>query len=316
MFNRYWREFPWWFQLLQFVIMIFIFLGFALVLTYLLIPRLTEIPLQEITNITEHSQRGQIDAVLMMQFLMSLFAFTVPPLLFAYAAHPSLLAYLGLRPPGKSGHWLLSALLILSALPIMLAMTAWLQQYDFGESVKKAQEQNDNLMKGLMKMNNIGDFLKAFVVLAILPAVGEELFFRGIVMRLGAKIIRVPVIYIILSAVLFAWAHSNIYGLPAIFMAGLILGSIYYLTGSIWCSILAHLINNGLQIVLMFMANDNATIKGMTESNDVPWQFLVIGIPIFLITSYLLWKSRTPLPANWSDDYAGEKTESTDNFAA
>lgn len=316
MFNRYWREFPWWLQLLQFVLMTGIFFGFATIIAYLLVPGLTGVPLTEVPKVNEHSSRIHIDALLLFQFITSLLAFAIPPFLFAYVSHPKPSAYLGLRRPGKTLHWLLSALLILSALPVMLALTAWLQEFDFGASVKKAQEQNDTMMKGLLQMGTAADFLKTFLVLAILPAVGEELFFRGIVMRMGAKIIKSPFIYIGVSAILFAWMHSNIYGLPAIFMAGAVLGTIYYLTGSIWCSILAHLINNGLQIILSYMANTNNTLKAIVNSNEVPWYLPVTGLVVFSLSFIALRKTRTPLPANWADDFTDEKPESTDNFTA
>jgi uncharacterized protein len=314
MFNRYWREFPWMLQVFQFIVMVFIFLGFAGVLSNMLITRLTGFELADIANLTTDISRPQANAMLLSQFIIAGSAFLIPPFLFAYITHPKPKWYLGLRAPGKQVQWALVVLVMLGAMPVMISLGNWMSHFDFGTSVKAAQEKNDLMMKGLLQMPTFSDFLKTFLVLAILPGVSEELFFRGIIMRFGAQKMRNIILPILISAALFAWSHSNIYGLPSIFLAGMLLGGIYYLTGSIWCSILAHILNNGLQIILMYMANGNAAVKTAMDSNELPWYFPVAGLVVFAVSFYLLWKNRTPLPASWTNDFADEKPASTGNF--
>lgn len=75
---------------------------------------------------------------------------------------------------------------------------------------------------------------------------------------------------------------------------------------------LAHLLNNGLQIILIYVGGQNKTLKNIVDGNQLPWQIIVAGIVLFAVSFYMLWKKRTPLSENWSDDFAGEKRE--DNF--
>ncbi|RYD55122.1 MAG: CPBP family intramembrane metalloprotease [Sphingobacteriales bacterium] len=316
MFNRYWREFPWWLQVLQFFIMVFIFLGFFTIISALVLPRVTGVTLASVINISETASVKEINALLIFQFLYATFLFIIPTLLFAYVAHPSPGKYLGLTAPRKPFHWILSILILLSILPTFLAITNWLSQFDFGASLKEMQEKNEKLSRLFLTMPTFGEFLKTFLVLAIMPAVSEELFFRGMVMRFAAKKFKNPVFPILISAILFAWLHSNIYGLPSIFAAGVLLGIIYHLTGSLWCSILAHMVHNGLQVALYYISNNNPAFRAILDNNEVPISFVVVGLAIFGLCIFLLWKSRTPLAKNWADDFAGEKPESTDNFTA
>ena len=101
--------------------------------------------------------------------------------------------------------------------------------------------------------------------------------------------------------------HSNPYGMLSIFLAGLLLGGIYYLTGSLWCSIAAHACYNGLQIFLTYAAKASPTLKVIEETSSVPLSWVITGTIVFASVFYLMWKNRTPLPNNWSEDYTPEE---------
>lgn len=315
MINRYWREYPWLLQGVLFISMLLIFFGFS-ALALQLVLRMTGMSLADVTTLAPGTPREQVNVFLLVQGITSVFAFLIPPLLFANVAHPRPSWYLGLRRPGKPLHWLLAVVIILSALPFMLQISVWIGQIDFGPAIKKEQENVDAMMKELMNIGGFRDFIIAFIVLAIIPGISEELFFRGIVMRFAAQKAHNIWLPIAISAAIFAFFHSNPYGLPGIFIAGALLGTIYYLTGSLWCSILAHMVHNGIQIVMNYWANGDPAAKEAMNSNVLPWYLPAGGLIILSASLYILWKNRTPLPQNWTDDFADEKPESRDNFTA
>src|ERR1039458_7963457 len=108
-------------------------------------------------------------------------------------------------------------------------------------------------MSSFLNMPTFAAFIRAFIVMAIIPAVGEEMFFRGIMLRFTKKLTRNMVFSVIFTATVFALSHTNIYGFISIFLAGVLLAVIYNLTGSLWCSIVAHLFFNGFQIVVSYL---------------------------------------------------------------
>ena len=108
---------------------------------------------------------------------------------------------------------------------------------------------------------------------------------------------------VLLTAGVFALAHSQVYGLISIFLAGVLLAVIYNLTGSLWCSILAHLFFNGTQIILSYAGNNNAAIKQYMNNTEIPYYLVIGGAAVFCISFYLLIKNKTPLPPNWTNDY-------------
>lgn len=86
-----------------------------------------------------------------------------------------------------------------------------------------------------------------FITIALVPAFCEEFLFRGLIlsnlMPYGKGLA------IIISSVLFGLMHGNFYQFLYTTVAGIILGVIYVMTDSIWCSVLLHMINNSMSIL-------------------------------------------------------------------
>ena len=199
---------------------------------------------------------------------------------------------------------------MLGAMPVLDKIqesVSYINFGSYGKQVKAAQEVSDNMTNAFLTMNSFGSFVKVFCIMAIVPALGEELFFRGVLMRFARQRSLNMVFPILFTAAVFSFTHSNIYGYLSIFLAGVLLAVIYNLTGSIWCSILAHLSFNGMQVILSYMGNHNAGVKTFMASSSVPVYLVLGGAVVFGLSFYLLLKNKTPLPANWSDNFTIEE---------
>ncbi len=282
-------------------------MGFISFMVITLLSKLTPFTLAQITVIDEHSPVSLVNTALIVQGVFSLFVFLAPAGLFAYLAHPEPLPYLGLRAPGKKIQLLLVILIMLGAIPVLEMIGGLISRINFGADVKASQEANDQMQNAFLNMPDFTSFLRVFIIMAIVPALGEEMFFRGVLLRFAKKRMRSMVFPILFTALVFAAAHSNVYGLLSIFLAGILLAVIYNLTGSLWCSIVAHLVFNGSQIVLAYAGGNNATSKAMADSSAVPYYLAAAGAVVFGISFYFLLKNKTPLPTNWTDDFPPEE---------
>jgi uncharacterized protein len=307
---QYFRSYSRGRQLTFFMILVFsMFLAASLFLNGVM-AKAFGVTITQIEGITENSSDSLVRVAMFAQAISSIIIFLVPGLLFAYLAHPSPRRYLGLVRPGKPVQFLLVLLLMAGSLPILQVLEFVIGRIDFGESVKKTQEASDSMMAGMMRMKDLSDFFKVFFVMAIIPGVGEEIFFRGVMLRFSKVPYRPGFIMpIVFTALVFAMAHSNIFGFLSIFLAGCLLGLIYYLTGSLWCSIMAHVFFNGSQIVLSFLSLSVPVVRNFTNSSDfghlIPW--VIAGAAVFSFSLYLLWQKRTPLPGIWPADFTNEE---------
>lgn len=87
----------------------------------------------------------------------------------------------------------------------------------------------------------------SYMTTAIAPAFAEEVLFRGVYYTNLRPYGRTQAVLI--SALLFALMHQNLAQIIYTFMAGVVMAMMYELTGSIWCSILFHLLNNEMAVI-------------------------------------------------------------------
>jgi uncharacterized protein len=306
---RYFREYPWGFQLGLFLLMAFTFISGASAVVQAVLPKATGHSIEEILAFTTGASASLKHAFLAFQALNSVSVFFLPAAVFAYLATPRPAQYLGVRKPGKPLHWLLSVLVMAGAMPVLMMIQQLMHNIDFGPGLKASHEAQMKLSEALLVMNSPGEFIAVFLVMAITPAIGEELFFRGVFLRFVRKRTLNMVVPILFTAVIFSFVHTNLYGYISIFLAGVLLAVIYQLTGSILCSMAGHLYFNGLQVVLLYFGNSNATIKDFVSRDQVSWGFVAVGAAVFAGSFYLLLKTATPLPANWTDDFTPAETD-------
>ncbi|MFI5196026.1 MAG: CPBP family intramembrane glutamic endopeptidase [Chitinophagales bacterium] len=300
---KYFRTYPWGLQLLLFLLMAFTFLSSAGVIIASLLPKLAGIMPSQLGKIGPNSPAAIVSTTLIVEGVSNLCIFLLPAFLFAYLTHPQSGEYLGLRKPGKWIQPVLAILVMLGAMPVLEMIGGLISHINFGPSVKASQQANEEMMAAFLNIPSFAGFIKVFVILAIIPALGEEMFFRGVLMRFAKKKSVNMVFPVLFTAVVFAFVHSSVYGFISIFLAGILLAVIYNLTGSLWCSILAHLFFNGSQIILSYTGNNNAAIKKYLDNTDIPYYLVAAGVIVFGISFYLLLKNKTPLPKDWAEDF-------------
>jgi membrane protease YdiL (CAAX protease family) len=304
---KYFRSYPWGMQLLLFLMMIVTMMGVGMSVLFMLLPKFSNYSydqlVKQLATINEHSPAQLIKTALIVQGVSNLFLFIVPALLFSYLSHPQPGPYLGLKAPGKKIQILLTILVMLGAAPVLQLFESLVGLIDFGTAIKEKQALNNNMMSAFLNMPDLASFIRVFIIVAVMPAFGEEIFFRGVMLRFAKKRSRTMVFPIVFTSAVFAYTHSNIYGLLSIFFAGILLAVIYNLTGSLWCSIVGHLFFNGIQVILSYAGNNNTAVKAFMSSDFIPWYLVVGGAVIFAGSFYLLLKNKTPLPPDWAEDF-------------
>ena len=205
------------------------------------------------------------------QGISSIFMFVVPPILYYIITRKERqMQALGIRkltPPW----WLIliGVILMFVSIPISTSLTTWNESMNLGDAFAKLEEYlkmlEDTAQAATEKMLNvdtIGGLLFNLVVIALIPAIGEELTFRGVLQQSLTRRMN-PHIAIILSAAIFSFIHFQFYGfLPRMFL-GLLMGYMFYITNSLWTSMLMHFVNNGAAVVLYYLSN-----KGVIEDAE------------------------------------------------
>jgi sodium transport system permease protein len=171
------------------------------------------------------------------------------------------------------------------ALPLVAAAIIGLTAWTFASGIiLRIAPPPEALVRALEKMLRLTDegapIWMVLYVVAITPAVCEEALFRGFIMNGLRPLGPVPAIGI--SALLFGIAHASIYRLLPTLFLGILLGIVVWRTGSIFCGIVLHAMNNGL-LASMTKAPELGRALGLQPGVDaLPWSVTLIGSAIAL----------------------------------
>ncbi|MBB6273637.1 hypothetical protein HDF26_004097 [Pedobacter cryoconitis] len=219
--------------------------------------------------------------------------FILPPLMLAWTEKIKISNFYGFIKP-KASLLLLVFLIMVCSMPLMESIGLANQKMTLPEFLKPVENwmrnKEDEAMKMtilLLKTRNGFDFFINILVIALLPAIGEELMFRGGVQRSFTRMFKNPHVAIWISAFIFSAIHLQFFGFfPRLFL-GAAFGYIYLWTGSLWYAMLAHFMNNAYAVsVAWYLQKHNIPLAEADNSSNFPWY----GYVISLILSIFLFK--------------------------
>ena len=203
-----------------------------------------------------------------IQLFQSAAMFLLPPLCMAYLWAKAPMKWLKVDNFQSFKVSSMAILLMLVALPAInlladinqqMALPAFLEPL---EAWMKTQEETaKQLTEQFLSVTTYSGLIINILLMALLPAVAEELTFRGVLQRLfqGSNVsdfhtVKVPHIAIWVTAILFSAIHMQFYGFLPRMLMGALFGYMLVWTGSLWVPILMHFTNNAMAVILYFVA--------------------------------------------------------------
>lgn len=243
-----------------------------------------------------------LSAIKFMQIVGALGAFVFSSFLLSYFYTGS---WTGFFPFGRGISpiaLLIIALIMIVSLPFVNFLTdingSFRLPFDGLERyLRGMEEQTEALMMTLLRADNIGALLVNLFMIAIIPAVGEELVFRGLIQKHLTDLFKNGHIAILVTAVIFSLAHFQIYSFLPRFFLGIILGYAFFYGKSLWYPMMAHLVNNSLGVVFYyFYLNDKSgeTIEQIGTMDMMP----VTALVSFVLAGLLMYIWVKRLQAN------------------
>lgn len=186
--------------------------------------------------------------------ILHFFSFLAPSALFLIIKHRrQVVSFLQPISKTQTSWYFVSILMLLVMMPLIQYSYQLNQMIPLPDWMKSMEGDAANTLSKLIEMDSVGTLIINLLIIALLPALGEELLFRGIVQRYGYSLFKKPVMSVWVTAVLFSAIHFQFEGFIPRFLLGLFLGYLYYWTGRIILPIIAHLFNNGLMVIASFL---------------------------------------------------------------
>jgi len=229
-----------------------------------------------------------------IQVISSFLLLFIPAFLWSWVSNGRSFFWLGFNKYINVQQLLLAILIIftanIAATPLedlSKAITAHFPALD--ATAKKMEEDYMRIALALTNLHGWGDYIVGLLIMAFLPAMFEEMFFRGVLQNFLTKWLRKPYVAITLSSIIFSLVHASIWLFLSRFVLGFALGLMFYQTRNIWLNILAHFFNNAVTLSALFFSDKKPEAKDLDKLDPhLPWGYglagagVLIGMFVFL----------------------------------
>lgn len=228
------------------------------------------------------------------QFLQSVGIFIVPVLVlsFVWSAKPLELLMINRKPDFR---YLLYAIVVMVvAIPAinllgeinhLVKFPAYLSMIE--DYLLEMEQRAEELTNAMLSVSSMSGLLINIGLIAVIPALGEELFFRGTIQRLLQDKMKIHAA-VWITAFIFSSIHFQFYGFIPRLLMGAFLGYLFAWTNNLWVPIVAHFTNNALAVIFYYLKNTGQTSVDLENiGKSETWLAGIISTVAVAILIYL-----------------------------
>ena len=234
------------------------------------------------------SNPQDLNSLRFMQISSQLFTFVFPPIAYAFLVKEKPVNALGLK--NVKILWLLiGTAMIFAIMPLNSILAEWNAGLKLPESLsaleqmmKQMQESATAMIEKFVSVDTIGGLMLNLFMIAGLAALGEELLFRSIIQTSLIKICKNAHVGILIASAIFSFIHLEFYGFVPRLILGMLLGYMFYFSGSIWVPMLMHFLNNGTVVLIYFLNNKGITNIDVDTFGQTSIPILIVSIVVMI----------------------------------
>tara|TARA_B100000902_G_C27302869_1_gene913814 strand:- start:8 stop:889 length:882 start_codon:yes stop_codon:yes gene_type:complete len=193
------------------------------------------------------SNQASVNYLKLMQLFSGVGLFITPTLFYAYLTNFDFKLF----KLSRQNTILVIAIMMLIT-PFIGLLLEWNMMIPFPEWLLQFDINSEAIVTAFLQMDTIWDLFYTILVIAIVPAIGEELFFRGYLQHKLGNWLSNPHTGILITAFLFSSIHFHFQAMIPRFVLGVLLGYLFYWSNSLWLPILAHFVNNAQAVLLSY----------------------------------------------------------------
>jgi membrane protease YdiL (CAAX protease family) len=231
-------------------------------LVSMIVAAVISIPIFGIDNFTKmisssvDTGNENISFLKFLQLVQSIGLFIVPSIILAFLFGESITGYLKLNKQPYQTSIIIAVIIVIIASPfinfigeINSKLTLPSAFSSIEQWMRESEDAAEKLTKLFLKTETTWGLIFNIFLIGIIPAVGEELLFRGIVQRIFSEWTKNAHWGIWIAAILFSALHFQFYGFVPRAILGAIFGYLFVWSGNLWLPVLAHFINNTVAVI-------------------------------------------------------------------
>jgi membrane protease YdiL (CAAX protease family) len=243
----------------------------------------------------------EVKAMKLIQLISGIGAFIVPAVLYGrLVGNPR--SELALDKGLSFGSGFLLFIIMFTAIPwinAVMYLMSELQLPQWLEWLRQSEESNMLIQEHFLRMDNFSGLLYNLILMAFIPAIGEELIFRGILYPIFRDMSGSIHHGVWISALLFGVLHQQFTAMPALVLIGVMLGYMRAWSGSLWWPVFAHWTNNALILFFTYIFTKMGwDDELMTTIGTEQQHWFLVALSLFFTVSglYIIYR-QTKNPA-------------------
>ncbi len=225
------------------------------------------------------------NALMIMQGTVHFFSYLLPTVIYWFYIERRTIGEFSTGRKPAWHIWALAVVVVLAFIPVNSKFIEWNAAMDLPDALsglekwmRDKEDQLSVMTEFLTSYQSFGQLLIALFVVTLLPALGEEILFRGVIQTKLFLELRNIHVAIWLSAAIFSAIHFQFYGFLPRMMLGALFGYLYYWTGNLWVAVLAHFVNNGFVLVMMYLHNIGLVTINIEEARSMPLMLILASL--------------------------------------
>lgn len=238
---------------------------------------------------------GTKEYMFLASALQAIIMFVAPALATAFFVSPTPATLLGINKSCSLRNILGVILIFIIGMPLLNQVIWWNSQLSLPESmasieqwIREMETNAATMQEVMLSSDSLGSLCLSILVVAILTGFAEEVFFRGTLQRVIASNGMNHHFAIWIAAFIFSLLHFQFFGFVPRILLGAFFGYLFYWTGSIWVAAIAHMINNAIVVITMYLSNigynfDAIEHIGVIEQGFPMWAVVSTGVLILFL---------------------------------
>lgn len=253
------------------------------------------------------------------QTIQSIGMFVVPPFIIGWMYRGSFAAYLSMNTPVQKRMLFYGILALVVSMPFVSVIGFYNQQMQLPEALsgvetwmRSMEDQAEFAIQKFIAVDSTGGLLFNLFMIAVIPALGEEFLFRGVIQQIFTKMTRNYHWGIWISAFLFSAFHFQFFGFVPRLLLGALFGYILVYSGSIWIPVIAHFVNNTIGVLSLYSAKDGVgELEKMVDPDFASgigsyWFVALVSLAVTVQLVLLMRKRRVETVAGLEEEEPNE----------
>lgn len=186
---------------------------------------------------------------------------------------------------------LLGILILTASIPLVQYSYIINSKIPLPDFLMQYEDNTNDIITAMLSTTYDYEFYINILIIAIIPAIGEEWIFRGLIQKHLEIVFKKPYLAIIISAFIFSAIHLQFQGFIPRFILGGLLGLIYYWSKNLWIPILAHFFNNAAQVAGQHYSGIEVADIDQALAETIPFWLVLFSTAIMVILLYSLYKN-------------------------